>query len=95
MTNLYFEAPTDEIFDEVKDQAIKLWRSYDDTHGYASTKVNAIKDLKNVKDNVMYIIAMFDMSNQRLLSNVLSDEAREAIHNRLVAGGSTPDYVVF
>lgn len=87
MHNLYYEAPSDEIFEEVKKQALLLWGSYDDTHGYATEKKDRIKDLENIRDNVMYIVAMFDDSNQRLLSNVLTDEAREAIHARIVAGG--------
>ena len=87
MDNLYYEAPSEEIFQEVLEQALLLWGSYDDTHGYATEKKDRIKDLENTRDNFMYIVAMFDDSNQRLLANVLSPEAKQAIHDRVVAGG--------
>ena len=87
----YYEAPSDEIFTEVKVQAIMLWRSYDDTHGYATEKISRVNELDNIKDNFMTIFAMFDDKNQRLLANVLSPEAKEAIRSRLIAGGA-PDY---
>ena len=83
----YFSRPTDKIFNEIKEKAIKIWQSYDDTYGYASSKINRIKDLKNVRDNVMFIVGMFDLQNQAKLKSLISDEAREAIYQRLKAGG--------
>lgn len=67
----YYTAPPDHIFEEIKREAIKIWQSYDDTYGYATDKINRIKDVGNVKDNYAYIIAMFDTQNQRqLLANL-------------------------
>lgn len=60
----YYTAPSQEIFDEIRDAAIEIWKTYDDTYGYATSKIGTIKDLQNVKDNAWYIVAMFDLTNQ-------------------------------
>jgi len=49
MSKLYYTAPTNEIFEEVKAKAIEIWQTYDNTYGYADEKVNKIKDLENVR----------------------------------------------
>jgi 4-hydroxy-3-methylbut-2-enyl diphosphate reductase IspH len=87
MGNLYYKAPTDEVFAEVKAKAIEIWKTYDDTYGYATEKVDRIKDLQNIRDNFMFMVAMFDSENQTRLANLLSEEARQAISDRMVAGG--------
>lgn len=91
----YYTAPDDKVFNEVKDMAIKLWRTYDDQFGYATEKVNQIKDLKNVGDNVMYMVAMFDDLNQLKLAGMLSEEACQAIRERMEAGGTPEEYIHF
>jgi len=95
MTDLYYTAPTDKVFNEVRLKAIEIWRTYDDEYGYASGKVERITDLKNVQDNVMYIIAMFDSCNQHALAGKLSEEARGAIRGRLIAGGTPAELIIF
>jgi len=95
MAKLYYEAPTDEIFNEVKEKAIEIWKTYDDTYGYASEKVGRIKDIGNVRDNVMFMVAMFDILNQRRLSALLSKEARQAIRDRMIDGGGSESSIVF
>ena len=87
MSNLYYTAPKQEIFDEVKEKAIKLWNTYDNTYGYVDEKVGGIKDLENISDNVMYIVAMFDLINQRKLFSSLTELARYAINDRIIDGG--------
>lgn len=86
----YYRPPADEIFDEVKKACIDIWGTYDDTHGYATEKINRIKDIINFGDNFMYMVAMFDPDNQQKLSKLISKEANKAIANRLKSGG-TPD----
>ena len=96
MENIYYTPPTEELFMEVKEKAIELWHEVDtdnDKYGYATEKVNQIKDIANVGDNFMYMVAMFDIYNQRLLAEKLSKEARLAIRERMVAGGQ-PDYLI-
>lgn len=73
----YYSAPEEDIFDEIKAKAIELWRSYDDAYGYATGKINRIKDIKNIKDNTAYIVAMFDYNNQNKLLASLNAKAQE------------------
>lgn len=75
----YYQAPSQEIFDEIKEAATEIWNSYDDTYGYATEKIDVIKDLKNLRDNAWTIVAMFDGSNQSKLLNLVSPEAADII----------------
>jgi hypothetical protein len=95
MSELYYTPPEDIIFNEVKEQAIGLWSGMGDEPSYSAEKIGRIRDIKNVGDNLMYIVGMFDINNQRLLANKLSEEAKLAIRERMVDGGSPPEYIVF
>lgn len=75
------ETPTTEIFNEIKQAAIIIWKTYDDTHGYASEKIERINSISNYADNVMICYRMFDSSNQRKMNEHLSEEAIDYIHN--------------
>ena len=44
----YYKAPSNKIFAEIKKEAIKIWKTYDNTYGYANSKIDRIKDLKNI-----------------------------------------------
>lgn len=92
---LYYTPPSDEVFEEVRKAAIALWKCYDNTHGYADEKVNAIANVSNVGDNFMYIVAMFDIHNQRKLSQSLSETTRKEIRDRMIDGGNEPFAIVF
>ena len=93
--SLYYTAPSTEQFDEVKREAIKLWQTYDNKYGYVTEKVDRIKDLQNIGDNFMTIIAMFDIFNQRKLAGGLSTETRNVIKDRMIEGGNNPALIVF
>ena len=80
----YYDAPSQEIFDDIKENAIKIWNTYSDEFGYRSEKINYIKDIKNIKDNVWYIIAMFDSVNQRKLINMVQFKTAEIIQKMLI-----------
>lgn len=95
MTKLYYTPPSKEIFDEVKREAIKVWQSMDNEFGYVDEKVNKIKDLKNVGDNVMFMVAMFDIFNQARLANKLSPKANKAMSDRIRSAGTPDIYNVF
>jgi hypothetical protein len=43
----------------------------------------------------MYIVAMFDCNNQRLLAISLSDDTRKAVRDRMIDGGSPLEYIEF
>ena len=97
-TKLYYTAPPEEQFKEVKEAAMELWKEVDtdnDAYGYATEKISRIKDIENVKDNFMYIVATFDYGNQCKLAQMLSKETRDSIHNRMLDGGSYPLMIPF
>jgi len=71
----YDDAPSDEIFDEIKQAAIKIWHTYDDTYGYATEKIAYVNSITNIRDNWGTIVGMFDRSNQIKLLSELSSEA--------------------
>ena len=92
---LYYTPPTEEEFAELKEKAIEIWKEYDDTYGYASEKINAIKDIRNIKDNFMYMVAMFGISNQGKLADKLSEKTTKAVRDRMIDGGNEPKYIKF
>lgn len=70
---------SDAVFNEIKQRAIDIWNTYDDTYGYATEKITYVQSIGNIKDNYLTIVGMFDNSNRILLYNRLSDEARNLI----------------
>lgn len=92
-TNLYYIAPNNVIFEEVRTKAIELWNTYDNTYEYATSKIAMIDKIENVKDNLMFMIAMFDINNQSRLARSLSQDARDAIRARLITT-ENPEYIV-
>ena len=79
---LFYTPPTDEAFNELKLEAIRLWQTYDDTYRYASEKINRIKDLPNVGSNFMSIWQMFDFMNQYKIYMSLSESTIAEIAKR-------------
>ncbi len=90
---LYYTPPTDEQFNELKEKAIEIWAPMGDEPSYAKEKIGRIKDIKNVEDNFMYMVAMFDIHNQRKLADKLSDGTRKAVRERMVDGGQ-PEHLI-
>ena len=87
---LYYTPLSDKCFNELKEKATELWKEIDtdnDKYGYASEKINRINDIKNVSDNFMYIVAMFDYKNQAKLAEKISAETRQAVRDRMIDGG--------
>jgi len=80
---LYYTAPSQEVFDEVKNEVINIWNDYDDTFGYATDKINRIKNIQNIRDNFMYIMSMFDHVNIVKLRSSISSTDNMAIGERL------------
>lgn len=80
----YYETPPQEIFDEVKKECLKIWAGYDDTYGYSSSKMERVKNIENIKENIMYMVGMFDPVNLRKLLANLSTEARKEITSRII-----------
>lgn len=80
---LYYTEPDDKYFEEMKNAAIAIWSTYDDTYGYASEKIWRIKDIENVSDNFMYILAMFDINNQESILSIISPECQKEVQLRM------------
>lgn len=75
----YYTAPSQEVFEDIKENAIKIWETYDDTYGYRTEKLDRIKDITNIRDNAWYIVAMFDWINQGKLISMVKPETAEMI----------------
>lgn len=84
--SLYYTPPSAIIFEEVKEKAMRIWATYDDTHGYATEKIARINDLENTGDNFMYMVAMFDRSNQEKLAASLTTASFNAVAARIADG---------
>lgn len=56
--------PSDEIFEDIKQAAIKVWKRYDNTYGYVDEKLDRIEPIKNYADNWWTFLGMMDSSNQ-------------------------------
>lgn len=89
----YYTPLSDDVFDEVKRGCIAVWNKYDDTYGYATGKIDRIKDLENIQDNGMSMVAMFDRDNRAKLGHKLSVKAKQELNARFQAGGG--DYDLF
>ena len=59
-----YDTPTQELFNEMKGIATEIWKTYDDTHGYVTGKLEYINSFGNVSDNAMVFYRMFDSNNQ-------------------------------
>lgn len=82
-TKEYYTAPSDEIFEDIKENAIKLWSTYSNEFGYVDNKVNKIKDIQNIEDNAWFIVAMFDYSNKFKLLTMVKPETRKKLEEVL------------
>ncbi len=60
----YYQAPPDEVFEDLKSTAIRIWESFDNTYGYVDEKKSRLEGIENVSDNAWYILAMFDHGNK-------------------------------
>jgi len=95
MSKLYYVPPTYDQFNELKEKAIEIWSTMGDEPSYSQEKIGRIKDIQNVGDNFMYMVAMFDQNNQQILSDKLENDTRRAVAERLKDGGSPDYYNVF
>lgn len=88
-TEEYYIAPSDEIFEDIKASAIKLWKTFDNEYGYVDGKLERIKNIQNISDNAWYIVAMFDGNNQlKLLNMVQRADTKTKLREVLIFGGA-------
>ena len=87
MEERYFEPPSHDIFVEIKENSIKIWKeNYSNEFGYVSDKIKIINDLHNFRDNAMYIVGMFDFKNRMLLLQKLSPLAKDFVMEKIEMG---------
>jgi hypothetical protein len=82
----YYTAPSDEIFNDIKENAIKIWMTYSDEFGYQTEKVQRVNRLQNIEDNAWYIVAMFDCNNQEKLLEMVKPETKVKLAEVLAWG---------
>jgi hypothetical protein len=79
----YYTKPSQEVFDDIKENATKIWNTYSDEFGYRSEKLNRIRGMENVSDNAWYMVAMFDYINQAKLLTMVKPETAKIIQQAL------------
>lgn len=71
----YYTTPPQEIFDDIQQNAMKLWeRDYGNTGDYVTEKIMRIGLLPNYQDNAWYIVNMFDDNNKMKLMSMVREE---------------------
>lgn len=83
MEKLYYVAPSDHLFKEMKKKAVAVWMLMDDPCE-ANENIDRIRGMQNIRDNFMTILAMFDDQNQRTLLKFASPELKQAIQERIL-----------
>jgi len=91
---LYYTAPTETAFAEMKQECINQWGTHDNTYGYVDEKVARIKDIANVQDNFMYMLAMFDHEGQRGVISRLTFTTQQAVRERMISGGNDINHIL-
>jgi hypothetical protein len=75
------ETPSIEIFNDMKQAATRVWKTYDNEYGYVDEKLNYVNGLNNIQDNAMVFYRMFDWENQRKFKQLVNEETLEYIKN--------------
>ena len=75
----YYKAPPDKVFKNIKEEATKIWKTYDNTYGYVDGKLSRIKDLENIRDNAWSMIGMFDPVNTRKLYTAVNEDTKNEL----------------
>jgi len=83
MEKLYYQEPSEELFNEMKTLAIQIWERIHDVRYWPNEKAEHIRRMWNVRDNFMTILAMFDEGNRQDLLDQASEELQEAVRLRI------------
>lgn len=80
---LYWIEPSDEIFTHLRTTIItNVWRKYNDTYGYASSKIDYINSFENLSDNFMTMWNMLDVRNAQIVLDKINYRTYKAIKDR-------------
>lgn len=76
----------EQIFYEVRNASIRLWRTHDNTHGYADDKIRVFDRVSpsnkrngDILKDIMFIFNMFDYGNQQSLLRMVSPETKNVL----------------
>ena len=85
MRNKYYIPPSDEIFNKLVKAVKKVWKKYEkDSPEYYKGKMEIVDYLnKNIADNFMMLVSMFDNANMFELTSYIDDDVSNAIAERL------------
>lgn len=56
--------PTNAVFEDMRQAALKVWSKYDDTYGYQTEKTTQVNAVQNFADNWCTFVGMMDSTNQ-------------------------------
>jgi hypothetical protein len=80
---LFYTPPREESFNELREVCIRFWNTFDDKFGYATEKIDRIKDLPNDGPNFVMMVQMIHPVAREVISKLLSLETRNEISMRL------------
>jgi hypothetical protein len=75
------ETPSIDIFNDMKQAATQVWKTYGNEYGYVDEKLNYVNGLSNIQDNAMVFYRMFDWENQKKFKQLVNEETLEYIKN--------------
>lgn len=79
---MFYVPPKQKVFEELRENAIQIRLTYDDTYSYATEKIERLPK-ENIWSNFMTIFNMFDAKNQSKLLSLLWEDALTALRNRI------------
>lgn len=73
--------PTNEVFEDIKQAAIAVWQTYDNSYGYVDEKLERIEQINNYGDSWITFLGMFDLPNQeRCVNNIKRKDTGEFLN---------------
>lgn len=76
----YKTPPDQEIFDDIKENAIKVLRGYRDT----TAKINHINLLQNKNDYAWYIVSLLNPQQRIYLTKLIAEETAKQIEEAYI-----------
>ncbi len=71
----YRDATDQEVFDDIKAEAIKIWESFEESK-YRDKTINIISGTENGRDRAGYIVGMFDPHSRAMLLKAVKPESK-------------------
>ncbi len=81
--------PTEAIFNDLQQAALKVWSKYDDTYGYQTEKTTQVNAITNYADNWFTFLGMMDSTNQAELLTYIQQEKLDFLREQHVHYGYT------